>query len=550
MGLPDAGQRTELPELAGCAVGLFADPGNRFRLFREKVLPVLEANRGRLAALYCPDDGRPCIDPVVMAGVTLLQFMEKASDRAAEEHVRLHLGWKYALGLPLDDPGFDHSSLRVFRQRLLRHEAQRLVFDAVLDGLQQAGLVRRRSRQRLDSTHVLGAVAHMGRLECVREALRLFLVDAGPCGLTEPPGGWSRWTQRYIDGDVQWHRLGRPALEQKAREAGQDALELIGWLRLQPPAVRDADSALLLERVFLEQYEPEIGVTDLRAKPGSGAVVNPHDPDVQWATKDLAKTTQWRGYKVQIAETVADADSPPARPQPTGQFVVEILTTPAIVSDIEGLRQVLAAQKTYRQDQPRELYVDAGYVTDDTLAEAQAEHRLLLGPPRPPGNPSGETFTSERFDVDCSTRRAVCPAGHTSRQCSLITDQNTGTVCVRFEWAGLCDACALQRQCTKSRSGRRTLVVGQHHDLLQHRRRQMQDETFRLGLRRRNAIEGTISQFARGGGRRSRYRGRRKTALANYFLGAAINAKRWLRRIQWQLQRQPGAQPSEKGTQT
>ena len=46
---------------------------------------------------------------------------------------------------------------------------------AVLSGLVEAGLVARRSNQRLDSTHVLGLVAKMSRLECVREALRLAL---------------------------------------------------------------------------------------------------------------------------------------------------------------------------------------------------------------------------------------------------------------------------------------------------------------------------------------------------------------------------------------
>ena len=138
--------------------------------------------------------------------------------------------------------------------------------------------------------------------------------------------------------------------------------------------------------------------------------------------------------------------------------------------------------------------------------------------------------------MDTTRRTAICPAGHVSRQCSLIHDAYNATVFLRFEWAGLCDECPLQKQCTKSCAGRRLLVVGVHHDLLQARRRQMQTEEFKQLLRRRNGIEGTISEFTRGGGRRTRYRGRRKTALGNYMQAAAINTKRWIRLLAWQHQ--------------
>ena len=88
---------------------------------------------------------------MVMA-VTLLQFMEKVPDRQAAENVRLHLGWKYALGMEVDHGGFHYSSLCNFRGRLVEAEAQRIGFDAILDALREAGLVSKHKRQRLDST--------------------------------------------------------------------------------------------------------------------------------------------------------------------------------------------------------------------------------------------------------------------------------------------------------------------------------------------------------------------------------------------------------------
>lgn len=526
-------QRTlfDVPVLAG---GLFADPADRYRLFREKVMPALWARREDLAALYCEGNGRPGLDPVLMTAVSLLQFMEKAPDRKAEEYVRLHLGWKYALDLELGYEGFDHSSLGKFRDRLLNGGAERIGFDALLGGLREAGLVKKRSRQRLDSTHVLGAVARMSRLEMVRETIRLFLEHVRHVGAQERLAGWAQWCERYIDSEIPWHRLSVESLAEKFQQAGEDALALIRWLRQEAAVVGQHDRALLLERVFLEQYDLGEGLPARRRIEASGVVKNPHDPDVQWATKDLAKTKQWEGYKVQIAETVPETDTPKDKGEPTEQFIVEVATTEAIASDLAGMQQVLQAETQHQGERPGELYVDAGYVTDDTLAQAKTDGRALIGPPRPCGNAPGNGIGAEQFDVDTAHRTAVCPAGHTSRQCSLIHDQYNGTVFLRFEWAGLCDKCPLQKQCTQSRAGRRLLTVGVHHDLLQERRRQMQAEEFRKLLRRRNGIEGTISEFTRGGGRRTRYRGRRKTTLGNYMQAAAINAKRWIRLLAWQ----------------
>src|SRR5512142_1545590 len=148
---------------------------DRYRLFRENILPKLLALRGKLASLYCDNNGRPAVDPVVLAGVTLLQFMERVSDRLAAEQVVYHLGWKYALDLELSDGGFHPTVLVYFRDRLEEKQAERLIFDEILELLIETGLVRRNGKQRLDSTHVWACVKQMSRLECAVETLRLAL---------------------------------------------------------------------------------------------------------------------------------------------------------------------------------------------------------------------------------------------------------------------------------------------------------------------------------------------------------------------------------------
>jgi hypothetical protein len=104
----------------------------------------------------------------VLLGVLILQFLERVPDRQALELVRYHLGWKLALHLSLSDPGFHPTTLVYFRQRLLEHAKSDLAFGAVLEALHQQGLLPKRCRQRLDSTHVVAAVANLSGLECVR----------------------------------------------------------------------------------------------------------------------------------------------------------------------------------------------------------------------------------------------------------------------------------------------------------------------------------------------------------------------------------------------
>ena len=515
----------------GVMVPDFFPADDRYRVFREKILNVLYEHREQLCELYCEDNGRPAIEPVILAAVTLLQFMEKTPDAKAVEHVRLHLGWKYALNVEFDYRGFHPTSLVKFRERLLAGEKERFILDSLLAGLRDAGLVRRKSRQRLDSTHVLGCVSKMSRLELMRETIRLFLEEVRRQGCLDKLESFAILVERYIDSDIPWHRLNREELIAKGQQAGIDALELIRWLRWQAAEIRDHDKALLLERVFLEQHDTGFA---WREKEDSGAVKNPHDPDVQWAAKDLAKTKQWEGYKAQIAETVGEAKE---KGEPTEQFITEVVTTEAIASDIAGLGQVLESQAENQNDQPSELYVDAGYVTDDTLADAKEGGYALTGPARPPGNAGKSEFSSECFDVDVANRKAVCPAGRISCQCSLIHDGHKGSTYYRFEWAGQCDDCELRQRCTSSKAGRRLLMVGLHHDLLQERRREMKTEEFKKTMHLRNAIEGTVSEFTRGGGRRTRYKGLAKTRLANYFQGAAVNANRWIRLTRYRIER-------------
>ena len=107
--------------------------------------------------------------------MTVLQRAEKLTDRLAAEAVLIRLDWKYLLGLPVDDPGFDHTVLAEFRGKVAEAGLEQVVLDALLDRLAADGLVTAGGRQRTDSTHVIAAVAALNRLELAGESVRAAL---------------------------------------------------------------------------------------------------------------------------------------------------------------------------------------------------------------------------------------------------------------------------------------------------------------------------------------------------------------------------------------
>ena len=514
-------------------------PANRYRLFREKIWPKLLELAPKLEALYCAENGRPPIDPVLLCGVTVLQFMEKVADRRASDQVVYHLGWKYALDLELDDDGFHSTVLVYFRDRLEEKKAERLIFDGMVDLLIELGLVKRKGKQRLDSTHIVGYVKAMSWMECAIETLSLALEDLErEVGQNKRPEFWGRLWEFYVESNLDW-QLSKTEQANRHRQCGQDIRELLEWIDRTDPKLAEREAVKLLRRVFGEQFEVVEGKLDLNTQRPSRAVQNPHDPDAHYADK---KTKQWTGYKVHVAETVDPEVPIKEKGEPAEHFITEMFTTEAAQDEMAGLTEVLKREQQHHEITPEAMYTDAGYVTENTLTQAEQNGHELLGPTRP--NPHKGPYNTDAFQVDVDKRQAICPQGKLSTQCSRIKDSYMGTEYYRIEWGNQCDSCPVQKQCTRSKGGRRTLVVGLRHDLVQQRRKEMTQAGFSKSMHPRNGIEGTHSELVRGHAmRRTKYRGLSRVGLSHYFMGAACNVKRYLNLLAFQM-RTPALSPA------
>jgi hypothetical protein len=642
VSLPDFSTQAELFSTAGLSASLFA-PTDRYRLFAKLVYPAVAANRAGLEKCYCADNGREALEPVLMMGTSILQYLDGMPDRQAVEMLRYHAGWNFALNRQLGDEVFHPGSLVNFRHRLQEHQQSAAAFTIVLDALEKAGLVSRQSRQRLDSTRMFGRVAKMNLLDCVRESLRLALQELeGALAPEARPIFWRGLWERYVESQTDY-RAGSETMARKLTESGADAWQLLEWLR-QPGRTEWAAGtrAQLLARVFAEQFEfqggqrapaaqgkiavassgtpvvsqtlettdpatsvpPQTILTQAHAttsnpapvprqEPGEAAaaqaipltpeatpapnadasvmeppkedtartqaaaiqpgdkkllasdrVQNPHEPEATCSAKGQGdKKKEHVGYKVQVAETVCEAEL--AAGEPTRNFLMGIVTHPACESDQAGAVKMEAEQKDMGLDKPPVQYVDSACVPAQKLVEAQARGREIIGPALP-GPQRESRFTVAEFQVNVEQRQAICPAGKANTQCSRLAEESTGKVSCRFEFSTHCHDCPLRSRCLGKDQPHRSLVVGEFHTALQNRRQEQKTPAFQQRMKHRNAIEGTQSELVRAHGlRQARYRGLAKVRLQNCFIGAACNAKRWIRREIWNLRQAVAARAAQ-----
>ena len=217
---------------------------------------------GQFAALF-PSLGQPAAAPGRLALAVVLQFMENLSDREAADAVRGRIDWKYALGLALTDPGFDHTVLSEVRTRLAAGDAGLLLLDTLLQRLQEQGLVKARGRQRTDSTHVLAAVRTLNRLERVGETMRATLNEVA----TVAPE-WlqamapAAWYERY-GRPVENYRLPKTEAARQALAAtiGADGQQLLSAVdaATQQPNLAQLPTVQVLRQIWAAQYVTEDG---------------------------------------------------------------------------------------------------------------------------------------------------------------------------------------------------------------------------------------------------------------------------------------------------
>lgn len=514
-----------IPEATAQAARRAFPKGNRYMTLVEVLGPIF--TNSDFADLY-GHRGRPAAAPARLALVLVFQQIERLSDVAAAEAVRARIDWKYALALPLDDPGFDESILVEFRRRLLTAGAEERLLTLLLETLVDRGLLKARGRQRSDSTHVLALLRTLTRLTLVAETMRHALnalADAAPGWLAAH--GDPAWAERYA-ARVEEYRLPQDPAARRLLETtvGQDGYALLQAVYdpSAPPALRRCPALKILRQVWVQQY---YGPHDVRWRTGEDLppharlIASPYEVEARFATK---RQTAWTGYKVHLTET-CDEERP--------HLITNVETTPATTNDV-GVTDTIHAHLAARHLLPREHLLDTGYVAADVLVTSRRRAVDVVGPAL--GDNSWQARQPDGLDMSCfaidwEARHVTCPGGKRSVRWTPGHDkQGAGQdlVAVQFD-PDDCRGCPLRPRCTQAKTGPRTLRLRprEQHEALQTARRRQLTEAFKQLYAVRAGIEGALSQGVRAFGlRAARYRGQAKTYLQHLLVAVAMNIVR------------------------
>jgi transposase len=523
---------------------------------REKPLPVRV--RDELGELFADAEfavafgaeGKPGWSPGRLALITVLQRVDNLTDRQAAETVRMDMSWKYALGLALDDPGFDASVLSEFRTRIVEHGLEEKALDLLLAKLVEKGLVRAGGKQRTDSTHVIAAVRDLNRLElageCVRAALEA--ISAAAPGWVEHVLEVPGWAQRYRARVDSW-RL--PTSEAKREELavayGTDGYALLEavYAPFSPIWLRNLPAVDALRIMLIQNYVRDTGrggreVVKRRRPlddggeglpPGRVRLTSPYDIDARWAAKgdDLF----WCGYKVHISETchtaadARDAGDGETRVAPPN-LITNVATTDATVPDNQMTGTIHQALQQ-RGLLPAEHYLDSGYPSVELLLQAREKYGIALVTPvlldQSPQARAGAGYDRTAFTVDWDSEQVTCPQGQVSASWSPCTQRGTEAIVVKFG-GEVCQPCPVRSLCTTAKKGGRQLTIRSRplQHALDQARAEQNSKDWQEKYQLRAGVEGTMRQaVAITGVRRARYRGLAKVHLEHVFSAVALN---------------------------
>ena len=510
--------------------------------------------------------GRPSIPPSLVVLAMLLQYHDDCSDVEAEQRVRFDLRWKHALGLDLEDVGFDATVLCRFRRKLLERGLERALFERLVNAAREAGLIARSAAQVVDSSHVLGAAGVRDTYALLRGGIRKLLRALGSTGgrQTELPERLA-W---YVDPtcpekpDLDW--TDPAARAQHLREIVADAKAVLALVPTDDPdglSPLMAEAAGLLAKIVADDVEEgpppppkrrgrprkqgSVETPPPHAQPAPAAEVGPRlrqgvapdrlvsvvDPEMRWGHK--SRQHRWSGYKLHIAEEL------------TSELLTVVATRPANEDDAVPVVEMVDQQEERVGLRPGELLSDGAYGTADVRAALGQRGIEVVARLRPLTDP--KHFSKDEFTIDLAAQggrgSVTCPVGVTTSEYRMARDTHHRPVRLyRFPRA-VCAACALRERCLGGPSGRvahpvrrppgRQVQLHFHEAVLQQARAAQrtpeQKRALRERLRPRAKVERKLAELLRRHGlRQGRYLGRLKTDLQAVLTGTMVNLKRLL----------------------
>jgi transposase len=456
---------------------------------------------------YTPDFGRPAEDPEFMLRLCLLQYLYGDSDRGVIENARMNLGYKYFLGLAVDEEPPDDTTISFFRAQRLGEEKFRQIFEQIVRQCKDKGLVKGQ-RQIIDSTHIIADMAVTsltGLLKLCRHNV-LETVEKQNSELAEKLGlkdmhftqkdKFTRMADNLEDEIIQAEKL----LDNVAQSLKDKRL------KVTPELQKDLG---LLEKAVADR--------DDKAR---DRLVSPVDPDARAGHK---QHKQWVGYKGHL---IVEEES---------EIITAVDTTPGNQIDSSQFKSLLDQQETAYSLTPDEISGDKGYDTVANLESLEAKQITGYISLTKKTNAAGlEFYTVDDFLYDPNQNTLMCPACQLAplqRRAVFHSNEQVkrGTV---FEFKPeQCQVCSFKPQCYKGNRGR-SVYISYYEPLFRQMKERMASEEGKAAYRNRYKVEHKIADLARWCGmRRCRYRGLVRAGIHTLLSAIVSNVKRMTRLV-------------------
>jgi transposase len=457
---------------------------------------------------YTPNFGRPAEDPEFMLRLCLLQYLYGDSDREVIANAKMHLAYKYFLGLAVDEDVPDDTTISCFRAQRLGEEKFRQVFEQIVKQCIDKGLVKGR-RQIIDSTHIIADIAInslTGLIKLCRQNVLNTIekqdsIIAGKLGLEDLSFTQQDKYTRKEDNLEEELEQAKALLDGVTEELKQ------GHIKAGPDLIKDLG---LLEKAVADREDN-----------AADRLVSPVDPDAR-AGKKTSK--RWAGYKGHL--TVEEAS----------EIITAVETTPANKADGSQLPVLLQQQKAAHSLLPEELSGDKAYGSGANLEILDSEHITgNISLIEKYNRMSPDLFTQNDFKYDAANATLTCPAGCIASppKKDVVHVEGYRRKGIIFQFTPRqCSGCKLRALCYIGSSKRhgRQVHISVYEPFYRQMQERMKSEAGQEAYRNRYRIEHKVADLARWCGmRRCRYRGLARAKIHTLLSATVSNIKRMAR---------------------
>ena len=406
--------------------------------------------------VYCEDNGRPSIPPVMLYKAVLIQRLKGYSDEEMERVAKYDIEIKHFLGIPIEDTSFDYSTLSVFRKRLGAKRFE-IIFQKMLDQIKQKGLLDNYKAQIIDSMPVLTKAALPSTTALIYSSIKRCIKSVGDKEKKQE-------LLKSLDTDekkLEHYSKARPLFkldDKQKKKAFGKAVERAAKLIEQAEDLEETKEELsFLKQVIQENVVFEDNLVKERENKPPKVVKSLVDRDAKLGHK--SKEEILFGYKHHISIT-------------ENGFITATATTTMADKDDGQLMPLTEKQKEVGL-KAEKIKADSAFGNPYNFIEADVMGIELEAPLRKGKCEDGFNWQDFILSNDCKC--LTCPNG--------ITAARAGKNKFLFP-VKACKSCPLKDKCTKSRTNRTVTMPEEHKFLRQITEKQEKDKNVKTGRSR------------------------------------------------------------------